>query len=53
MLELDHHCPWMGKCVGKYNLMYFYSFLWAITALFLYTAASFFAFLINKPQFGG
>lgn len=24
---LDHHCPWMGKCIGKKNLCNFYSFL--------------------------
>jgi hypothetical protein len=42
VLELDHHCPWMGQCVGKYNLRYFYGFLWAITALLIFTAASFF-----------
>ena len=23
----DHHCPWMGKCIGKKNLCAFYSFL--------------------------
>ena len=50
VLELDHHCPWMGKCVGKYNLLYFYSFLWSICALFIFTAASFFTWLINKPH---
>ncbi|CAK9001183.1 unnamed protein product [Durusdinium trenchii] len=23
----DHHCPWMGKCIGKKNLCAFYTFL--------------------------
>ena len=48
VLELDHHCPWMGQCVGKYNLRYFYGFLWAITALLIFTAASFFTWCARR-----
>lgn len=35
--ELDHHCPWMGKCIGKRNLWAFYSFeaLIAISAIYM------------------
>jgi hypothetical protein len=25
--QLDHHCPWTGKCIGVFNLKYFQLFL--------------------------
>ena len=25
--ELDHHCPWSSKCIGKNNLKPFYIFV--------------------------
>ncbi|CAD8139064.1 unnamed protein product [Paramecium pentaurelia] len=25
--EMDHHCPWTGKCIGKGNIKQFYYFL--------------------------
>ena len=31
--EQDHHCPWTGKCIGKYNLISFYIF---VNSLFFY-----------------
>jgi len=48
VLELDHHCPWMSKCVAKGNLMYFYGFLWSVVFLIIFTAAAFFTWLITK-----
>ena len=31
VIELDHHCPWTGKCIGKGNIFYFNAFLASLT----------------------
>ena len=39
--EQDHHCPWTGKCIGKYNLISFYIF---VNSLLIYLIMIFVTF---------
>jgi hypothetical protein len=36
--ELDHHCPWSGKCIAKGNLVAFNVFVGALTVQITFLA---------------
>ena len=39
--QYDHHCEWIGKCVGSNNMAYFYFFIIWVVMVILYFIASF------------
>lgn len=38
--RFDHHCPWIGNCIGKRNYWLFFSFVTSTGALNAYTFAT-------------
>ena len=45
--EYDHHCPWMGKAVGRDNLYFFYAFLYSMCTLLAVTGVSGLVWLVQ------
>ena len=43
--EQDHHCPWTGKCIGKYNLISFYIFVNSLFAYILMIFVIFYGYM--------
>lgn len=42
VIGYDHHCPWSGKCIGKYNIWFFCLFIFSF---FIYSLSSFLTYI--------
>ena len=48
--EQDHHCPWTGKCIGKYNLISFYIFVNSLLTYIIMIFVSFYGFMFYNSK---
>ena len=50
--EQDHHCPWTGKCIAKYNLISFYFFVNSLLIYFINIFVTLYASLFYQSKLG-
>ncbi len=50
VMQYDHHCPWTGKCIGKYNIISFYFFIFFLFVYIFMSFITFLMFIINLQE---
>ncbi|CAD8048384.1 unnamed protein product [Paramecium sonneborni] len=50
VVRFDHHCPWIGQCIGRRNYVYFYFFIMSVSFMLIFVFGTCLSYIIDESK---
>ncbi|CAD8158738.1 unnamed protein product [Paramecium octaurelia] len=50
VVRFDHHCPWIGQCIGRRNYIYFYFFIMSVSFKLIFVFGVCLSYIVDESK---
>ncbi|CAD8052290.1 unnamed protein product [Paramecium sonneborni] len=50
VVRFDHHCPWIGQCIGRRNYVYFYFFIMSVSFKLIFVFGTCLSYIVDESK---
>ncbi|CAD8136518.1 unnamed protein product [Paramecium pentaurelia] len=50
VVRFDHHCPWIGQCIGRRNYVYFYFFIMSVSFMLIFVFGTCVSYIVEESK---